>query len=75
MSKCTRADVIVAPDVADNSYMEYDLAEFFIEEGYRAAMAAMDDIRAGLLRLESGFSVQRSAGPSGRRARRNSPEW
>lgn len=51
------ADVIVAPNVADNSYMEYDRAAFFIEEGYRAAMEAMDDIRAGLLRLDPDFPL------------------
>lgn len=51
------ADVIVAPDVADNSYMEYDQAMYFIEAGYRAAMEAMDDIRAGLLRLDPDFPL------------------
>lgn len=48
-------DVIVAPQVSDNSYMEYDQAAYFIEEGYRAAMDAMDQIRAGLLRLDPDF--------------------
>lgn len=46
------ADVLVAPAVADSSYMEFDRAEYFIEEGYRAAMAAMDDIKEGLRRLD-----------------------
>lgn len=59
------ADVIVAPDVADNSYMEYDLAEFFIEEGYRAAMAAMDEIRAGLRRLNPDFPFDEARGQAG----------
>lgn len=49
------ADVIVAPQVADNSYMEYDQAEFFIAQGYQAALEAMDDIRAGLLQLDPDF--------------------
>lgn len=48
-------DVIVAPQVSDNSYMEYDQAAFFIEEGYRAALEVMDDIRDGLLRLDPEF--------------------
>lgn len=53
------ADVIVTPDVADNSYMEYDRAAYFIEEGYRAAMEAMDEIKAGLLRLDPDLPLGR----------------
>lgn len=51
------ADVLVTPAVADKSSMEYDRALDFIEEGYKAAIAAMDDIRAGLLELDPDFPI------------------
>lgn len=51
------ADVLVTPAVGDNSSMEYDRALHFIEEGYKAALAAIDDIRAGLLELDPNFPL------------------
>lgn len=49
------ADVLITPAVADSSYMEFDRAEHFIAEGYRAALAAMDELKAALRRLDPSF--------------------
>lgn len=40
------ADVIVSPEVHTSSYMEYHDAARFIDEGYRAAKAAIPEIKA-----------------------------
>lgn len=42
------ADVVVRPELESDSYMEYDEAESFIAEGYRAAREAMPAIKEAL---------------------------
>src|SRR5690606_21944022 len=42
------ADVVVRPELESDSYMDYDEAEAFIAEGYRAAREAMPAIREAL---------------------------
>ena len=42
------ADVIIAPKLAEASYMAYDRAEAFADAGYRAARQAMPEILAAL---------------------------
>lgn len=55
----SEADVIIAPELADASYMSYDRAEAFADAGYRAARQAMPEIlalleRAGVARAPPG---------------------
>ncbi len=45
----TMADVIIVPEVKYDSYMDYQKVGHFIEEGYLAGLAYMDQIQAAIL--------------------------
>lgn len=49
------ADVAISPRVEENSYMEYDRAAEFIEEGYRVTGEAIETIRRALLEIDPQF--------------------
>jgi len=49
------ADVIIVPDVKYDSYMDYQKAEFFIEQGYRAGLQYLDQIKAAVLEVDPDF--------------------
>lgn len=49
------ADVIIVPDVKYDSYMDYQKAEFFIEQGYLAGLRHMDQIKAAVLAADPDF--------------------
>lgn len=49
------ADVIVVPEVKYDSYMDYQKAEFFIEQGYQAGLKHMDAIKAAVLSSDPDF--------------------
>lgn len=49
------ADVIVVPEVKYDSYMDYQKVEKFIEEGYLAGLAHMDQIKAAILEQDPEF--------------------
>lgn len=50
------AEVIIVPDVQYDSYMEFDRSSYFIQEGYKAGKARIEDIRAAILAVDSGFA-------------------
>lgn len=49
------ADVVIVPEVKYDSYMDYQKIEFFIEEGYLAGLAYMDQIKAAILAKDPSF--------------------
>lgn len=49
------ADVIIVPEVKYDSYMDYQKAEFFIEQGYAAGLKYMDQIKAAVLQHDPSF--------------------
>ncbi len=49
------ADVIIIPDVKYDSYMDYQKAEMFIEEGYLAGIKYMEQIKAAILAHDPDF--------------------
>lgn len=49
------ADVVIVPEVKYDSYMDYQKIEFFIEEGYLAGLAHMDQIKAAILAQDPSF--------------------
>lgn len=59
------ADVVIAPQVQTDSYMEYERAAFFIEEGYRATKAAIPEIKERLLALDPDFPFGARPAPRG----------
>jgi NTE family protein len=49
------ADVVIVPDVKTDSYMDYQKAEYFIEQGYHAGLAYMDQIKEAILEHDPNF--------------------
>lgn len=49
------ADVVIIPEVEYDSYMDYQKADQFIEEGYLAGLAYMDGIMATILEHDPSF--------------------
>ncbi len=49
------ADVIIIPDVKFDSYMDYQKAEMFIEEGYLAGIKYMEQIKTAILAHDPDF--------------------
>ena len=54
-SNISMADVVIVPEVKYDSYMDYQKIEFFIEEGYLAGLAYMDQIKAAILAKDPSF--------------------
>ncbi len=46
--KTAMADVLIVPDVAFDSSMDYRRATYFIEQGYRAGLAHIEEIKAAI---------------------------
>lgn len=59
------ADVVIAPDVQSDSYMDYDRAPYFIAEGYRATKEVVPQIREILLGLDPDFPFGDRPPPEG----------
>lgn len=49
------ADVIITPDVKYDSYMEYERGDYFIQEGYEAGQAAINQIKQVILEKDPQF--------------------
>lgn len=49
------ADVIIVPDVQYDSYMDFPKVELFIEEGYLAGLAYMEQIKEAILKQDPAF--------------------
>ncbi len=49
------ADVVIVPETKYDSYMDYQKVELFIEQGYQAGLAQMDQIKAAILAQDPGF--------------------
>lgn len=49
------ADYVITPDVAHDSYMDYDRSSYFIQVGYEAAKASAAEIRRALLEVDPDF--------------------
>lgn len=59
------ADVVIHPQVSEDSHMDYDDAERFIAEGYRAAQEAMPRVKEVLLQHDPNFPFGSQPPPAG----------
>lgn len=59
------ADIVISPAVRENSYMEFDNASAFIQEGYVAGIEAIPRIKAALLELYPEFPFGDTPPPAG----------
>ena len=50
------ADVIIVPEVKFDSYMDFQRADYFIEQGYASGLAYMEEIKRAIL-AEDVFSL------------------
>lgn len=49
------ADVLIVPEVALDSSMDYQRADYFIKQGYKAGLAYMDQIKEAILAKDPDF--------------------
>jgi hypothetical protein len=49
------ADVIIVPEVKFDSYMDFQRADYFIEQGYASGLAYMEEIKRAILAEDPDF--------------------